>query len=148
LKLTLGSKFEHNDFTGFEIQPSGRLAYIPDSRQVIWASISRAVRTPTRLETDVQLRITPNGPIILSGNPDFHSEDLVAYELGYRVRPSRNVSFDLTPFYNVYHELRTLEPIGAGPVPLAFGNKREGNTYGFEAVARYEPFDWWELSAS
>src|SRR5438046_8236071 len=55
LRLTVGSKFEHNDFTGFEVQPSGRLLWTPDEKQSLWASVSRAVRTPSRAEDDVTI---------------------------------------------------------------------------------------------
>lgn len=150
LKLVLGTKLEHNDFTGFEWQPSARLAYTPTDRQTIWGAISRAVRTPTRLESDVQFRPAPNGSLVtLIGNPDFDSEDLIAYELGYRVKPHDRVSFDITGFYNVYDRLRTIEPSATlTGLPLTIMNEREGETWGFETTARYEPFEFWRLTAA
>src|SRR4029079_17536207 len=48
LKLTLGSKFEHNDYTGWEVQPSGRLAWTPNERHTLWGAVSRAVQLPGR----------------------------------------------------------------------------------------------------
>jgi iron complex outermembrane receptor protein len=148
LTLTPGIKFEHNDFTGFEIQPSARLSYIPKEDQVIWAAVSRAVRTPTRIESDVRFGPNPGGPpLIIRGNPEFNSEDLLAYELGYRIRPVEQVTFELGSFYNVYENLRTLEP-SATVLPLTLMNEREGNTYGFETTLSYEVLDSWRVSGS
>ncbi|HSS44518.1 MAG TPA: TonB-dependent receptor, partial [Thermoanaerobaculia bacterium] len=53
LHLTLGSKIEHNDYTGFEYEPSGRLAWTPSKEQTIWAAISRAVRAPSRIDREL-----------------------------------------------------------------------------------------------
>ena len=109
-KLTLGSKFEHNDFSGFEAQPSARLAWITDAGNTVWGSISRAVRTPSRGEHDVSLAVlSPGGPLTISGNDKFESETMTAYEVGYRFTPSDNISVDTTAFYNNYDELRTTE---------------------------------------
>lgn len=52
LKMTLGSKFEYNTFTDFEVQPSARLLWKPADEQTLWASVSRAVRTPSISELD------------------------------------------------------------------------------------------------
>ena len=148
LTLTLGSKFEHNDFSGFEIQPSGRIAATPWEDQVIWAAVSRAVRAPTRIESDVRFRPVPGGPpVIIQGKPDFESEDLLAYELGYRIRPLDPMTFEISAFYNVYDHLRTLEPTATG-VPLTLMNEREGDTYGFESTINYQALEWWRLTGS
>ncbi len=63
LELTGGVKLEHNDYTGFEPQPSVRLAWHPTPRHTVWAAWSRAVRTPTRLENHGQIdaRVFPPG---------------------------------------------------------------------------------------
>jgi iron complex outermembrane receptor protein len=157
LKLTLGSKFEHNDYTGFEAQPNVRLALYPTKRQTLWGAVSRAVRTPTRIDQDFQVRGPLPGPpgsnVLLEGNPDFRSEDLIAYELGYRVQLHERVSLDLATFYNDYNHLRSVE---YGPfVPGAGGgintqtavlaNTLEGETYGAELSANYNISDWWRM---
>src|ERR1051325_9339580 len=94
LSLTIGSKFEHNDFTGFEPEPSGRLLWTPTERQTVWGSIGRAVRTPTRVERDARVNLTsfplPDGTpaqVSLFSNPNLDSETVLAYELGYRFEP-------------------------------------------------------------
>jgi iron complex outermembrane receptor protein len=153
LKLTLGTKVEDNDFTGWELEPGGRLAWTPDDRNTFWTSVSRAVRTPSRAEEGVRLgeiESTPYGPAVLeiSGDPDFQSEKLMAYEAGYRVHPCDQASFDLAAFYNVYTDLRSIDP-GAPTfpfIPATLGNDLYGDTYGFEATATLELLPWWRVS--
>jgi iron complex outermembrane receptor protein len=154
LRVTLGSKFERNDFTGFEIQPSARALWTPGHMQTIWGSISRAVRTPSEAESDVRLNPAPPVPIppgflTIKGSPEMESEKLVAYELGYRVQPIDQLKLDLTTFYNVYDDLRTLEPTRPGPVsPSKVGNNLFGETYGVEATATAQVTQQWRVQAS
>ncbi|MBK5186609.1 MAG: TonB-dependent receptor plug domain-containing protein, partial [Gemmatimonadaceae bacterium] len=86
LFLTLGTKAEHNDYTGFEIEPTARLRWSFAPTQMVWGAVSRAVRTPSRVERDIAEPSQP--PMILAGNSNFESEILVAYELGYRINVS------------------------------------------------------------
>jgi len=159
LKFTVGSKFEHNDYTGFEVQPNARLLWTPDEKQSIWAAVSRAVRTPARFEHNLMTWFAqpPNflPPAILTGNSDFESEKLIAYELGYRVQPLRRVSFDVAGFYNVYDDLRIIAPFGSIPSPpplpattlYQVENGMKGETYGIEIATTWNPTDFWKLSA-
>src|SRR5258706_463504 len=141
LRLTLGSKFERNDYTGFEVQPSVRLAWMPVSTQTVWAAASRAVRTPSRIDRDFFIPAAP--PYFLAGSPNFESEVLRAGELGYRVNPTAAVTGSVETFYNVYDHLRSLE---AG-APLQLGNGLKAHTYGVEAEASYQVSSPWRLSA-
>jgi iron complex outermembrane receptor protein len=145
LRLTLGSKFEHNDYTGFEVQPSGRLTWAPTERQTIWAAISRAVRTPSRIDRHFHFPSppVPAGITNLAGGPDFDSEDLIAYELGYRVQPYSPLSFSIATFYNDYNDLRSLEPTGA--TTFVVENKLGGETYGVELSTTYQVNEWWRV---
>ncbi|MBI2948595.1 MAG: TonB-dependent receptor [Verrucomicrobia bacterium] len=164
LRLTLGTKFEHNDYTGFEIQPGARLLFTPHPQHTFWSSVARAVRTPSRVESDARATIAyvpgaggPATQLDLVGNRDMQSEDLVAYELGYRLQPVSRVSLDLAGFYNVYDRLQTLEPrlpafvLNPPPprlvVPLQFSNTMEGETYGVEISSRWQVTDFWMLNA-
>ena len=136
LHLTVGAKLEHNPYTDFEFQPSVRLAWRATERQTIWSAVSRAVRTPSRFDRDL---------VILPGK-DFHSEKLVAYELGYRAQPAERLSLSLAAFYNDYDDLRSREPAPSPSLfPLVLANGQEGGSYGLELVARYRPTDWWQL---
>lgn len=144
LTLYAGSKFEHNGFTGFECQPSGRIAYTPTRRQTVWAAVSRAVRTPARADVDTRFVPVPaNGVVVIRGNPDFESEDVIAYELGYRAEVHPRLLVDVAGFYNVYDHLRTLHVTP----PLVVANEREGETWGAEIELKFQATDWWRLSA-
>ncbi len=117
LILTLGSKFEHNSYTGWETQPTGALLWHLNSRNAIWTSASRAVRIPARVnrEMDVSYQGLPGpgggpGLVVILGNPEFQSERLTAYEAGYRSRPSRTTALEFTLFYHSYDGLTALMP--------------------------------------
>lgn len=141
--LTLGTKVEHNDYTGLEVEPSGRLRWNLPAERMLWAAISRAVRTPSRIDRDAYQPKPP--PTILAGNPGFESETVVAYELGYRTPLGSKGSASIATFYNAYDDLRSLSFTPATIVPLFFENNVEGETYGIELSAVYRLFDWWRL---
>lgn len=153
LSLTVGSKFEHNDFTGFEYQPSGRVTWTPHSRHTIWAAVSRAVRTPSRADHDVVLnQPSPAGGIIsIQGDDRFDSEILLAYEAGYRVQVHKRASVDLAVFYNDYEDIRGLRfdrfVLPATAVML-LNNVLEGESYGGEIAANFQFADWWRWRAA
>lgn len=141
LYLTIGSKFLINNFTGFEVQPNARLAYYPSRNQTIWAAVSRAVRTPTRGEDGLTLI---NG--IQRGNTQYESENVVAYEAGYRVKPTHKTSIDLATFYNQYNNLRTFEQVGTTS-NYNIDNKGYGESFGFELSTKWQATDKWKLEA-
>ncbi len=164
--VILGSKFEHNPDTGFEVQPSGRLLWTPTEKQTVWGAVSRAVRTPTRFDTDSTYNesVVPPVPpspfpvlVTIQGNPEFRSEELYAYELGYRIEPIKPLSFDLATFYNVYRDINS--PVGVA-TNLVFGpptyvqveeytyNSVSGDTYGAELSAQWRVTDDWKLMGS
>ena len=158
LRLTAGIKLEHNDFSGFEYQPNVRLAWAVDEKQTWWGSVSRAVRTPARGEHDVMLRLVPPPasdpgiPVYAEGDSDYDSEDLIAYELGYRLNHNNIWSVDVAAFYNDYHKLRTLDPsFDPGPPPAVlfpFDNNMTGRTYGLELAGQWLVRKGWRLNAS
>jgi iron complex outermembrane receptor protein len=147
LQLTLGGKLEHNSYTGLEFQPNVRLAWSLPEHALLWSAISRAVRTPSRLDSDFFVPgASPHS--ILAGGPNFQSEKLTAYEIGYRIQPIANASFSISTFYNVYDKLRSVES-GAGPggLPLTLSNKLAGDTWGVEMWGDYRVSAWWRLRA-
>jgi iron complex outermembrane receptor protein len=144
LHLTVGTKLEHVYFTGWELEPSGRLAWTPDTIETVWAAVSRAVRTPSRIDTDLYSPATP--PYRIAGGPDVSSEELVAYELGYRIQVSPQLAFSLATFYNDYNDLRGLEPLNppaAYPVQISSG--LEGHSTGAELTADWRLTGGWRL---
>ena len=155
IALTLGSKFEHNAFSGTEYQPNVRIAWTPDNSQTLWGAVSRAVRTPSRGESDVRLRVAlpnpaPPVPAFVLGDDDFDSEKLTAYEVGYRFQAKNRWSSDLTAFINKYDDLRTFEPEVFPPPELGFpfANRLKGTTWGVEWAGLFEVNADWGLHAS
>ncbi len=159
VRLTLGTKLEHNDFSGFEVQPSVRLAWLPRDKHTLWSAVSRAVRVPTRFERDVRVDASdPAGnPVIrLVGNDDFESEELIAYEAGYRWQPLDKLSLDLALFYNDYDKLAAVElgtpfldpDTGQTIIPVESQNMMHGHTAGAELQVEWQPVEGWRLSAN
>jgi len=144
LQLTVGSKFEHNGYTGMEIQPSIRLAWKPRERELAWAAISRAVRTPSRIDHDIF--IPGSAPFLIAGGPNFESETLLAYELGYRIQPNARTSLSINTFYNVYKNIRTATLI-PGTSTFVINNGEKGDTYGVELWGELALTDAWRLKA-
>lgn len=166
LKLTLGTKIEHNSFTGFEIQPNARVLWQPSAQQTVWTALSRAARIPSRFERDVTLwnwmilpEVTIQGmPVLVSvtGNPDMKAENLTAYELGYRFQPSERLSFDAAAFYNNYDNHRSFD--GSDPAfellptphivfPITIHNRMGIRSSGLELLVNCKPTDNWKFTA-
>ena len=154
--LTLGSKVEHNDFTGVEVQPNLRALWTPTLSSTVWAAASRAVRTPSRLDSDLRenVMVVPGPPVTVGrilGSEAFESERVMAWEAGYRAVPHAAVSFDVALFYNRYAGLRTLtqQPTETGPgpavVPFRLGNGALGRTFGAELATSVRATPWWRL---
>jgi iron complex outermembrane recepter protein len=144
IDLTLGTKIEHNDYTGFEFQPSARMTWKLDRRQMAWGAVSRAVRTPSRF--DRELFIPERPPFLLAGGPDFESEDSLSYEFGYRAHARDRVSLSVASFYDDYTNLRSVEQLKPPlPFPLQVGNGLKGESYGVEVTGDYYVNDWWRL---
>ena len=163
--LTLGSKFEHNDYTGFEIQPNARLQWHPKKDRMAWASIARAVRTPSRLEhdLDILLGVFPPQPVLpvpltteLLASPEFGSEELIAHEIGYRQELTPELMLDVAGFYNDYDQLATTHVDtlsftrrpGLIAILLDTTNENSGKTYGGESMLSWRARDDLNFSAS
>ena len=143
--ITLGSKFERNEFTGFEIQPTLRARW-SGPRRSYWAAVSRAVRVPTRFDTDLRIRRPNSNDLLLTGSPDFESEDLLAYEAGYRRQIHERLSIDLAGYVNRYNDLRTQEIRPGRPVTLA--NMMNALSRGVETTAIAQILPRWQVHAS
>jgi iron complex outermembrane recepter protein len=163
LFLTLGSRFEHNNYSGVEIQPSARMSWLPTDNQTLWASVSRAVHTPYRYTDDAQqlLQIVPPSisvplPTRVSyvGDSSLESEELIAYELGYRIQPTKNLSLDAAAFYNQYDNLFNVT-LGTPTVPgayvfqpLAVANAGQASSVGGELSAKWNVNNHWQMAGS
>jgi iron complex outermembrane receptor protein len=139
LSLTLGVKWEENSYTGAEWLPNARLAWRLSDDQLLWASVSKAARNPSRIERD----------FIIAGLVEpgfFQPEHLVAYELGYRSQPIANTSVSVSLFYHDYDDLRTNDLSAGGTLPIRVLNTMRGETYGAEVNAAWDVTDRWRLS--
>lgn len=166
--ITVGTKLEHNSFTDFEWQPSFRFAWTPTEKQVYWGAVSRAVRTPSRVENSGNMAVGvipadsfgPGQPTTLyvwEGQESFESEDLLAYELGTRHRLGDWLSLDAAAYYNVYENLGSLEFMEPEVtqaaaetyvrLPLAQVNGNAGTSMGFEIAADAHLHRAWRVRA-
>jgi len=142
-----GLKIEGDPYSGVAALPSVRLSWKASEDTLLWAAVSRAIRSPTPFDTDVVEKI---GSIVyLTGNTDFQSETLTAFELGLRMQPTEQMSFSVSAFYNDYDNLRSIEfNQGASFLPFHWDNLLKGYTYGLEAWSDYQLLPWWRLTAS
>jgi iron complex outermembrane recepter protein len=157
VRVTTGTKLEHNDFSGGELQPSARVAWQPAAAHTVWGAVSRAVRIPTRLERDIAVDATDPAAstvVRLLGNPAFDAERLVAFEAGYRWQHSTSLLLDVAAYRNRYRGLASLEqraPFASGGkliVPIVNENLTDGHTQGLEAALTVAPRTWVRLSAT
>jgi iron complex outermembrane receptor protein len=162
LTLTLGTKLEHNSYSGFQIQPSLRFSWTPTEHQTLWGAFTHAVRTPSRLEQGFQFTAlaVPSLPLFLRliGDGNFSPEQLNGYELGYR-RYLRNAGFiSVSTYYNRYGDLLSVESRPPEPelspspahlvLPLYFRNGIQAQTAGFEIASLWDLRSWWRLRAN
>jgi iron complex outermembrane receptor protein len=166
LHLILGIKFEDNSLVDWEVEPNARLLWTPTEHQTVWAAVSRAARTPSLFELDGRLnaaafQLGPASPpalVSVFGNPNNAAENLLAYEVGYRVEPAKNLSFELTGFYNIYDNLLiqvhnpTVIETSPSPTHLlissTYMNAGSGDTYGVELSSQWRVIENWRLTAS
>ena len=164
-RLTIGSKVEHNDYSAFEIQPTARVLWTPGRSTSAWGAITRAVRTPSRVETDFTtasfVSASPTLTFVrLLPNPDFQPENLVVYEVGYRARILPRLYITVSGFYNDLNDtlstdlqpaVAEIPPAPAPPrliLPVDFGNGIQGHSHGVEVTADARPAPWWRVTAN
>ena len=139
LAVTAGVKLEESSFSGLEVLPNLRLAWQLDDDALVWAAVSRAVRTPARIDRDLQF------PPVLATSPGFESEKLTAIEAGYRGQPTASTSVSVAVFYNFYDDLRTTELAPGGALPIRLMNGLKGRNWGIEAWATQQVLSWWRV---
>lgn len=145
VRLIVGLKGEDDPYSGVAALPSARLSWTPTDAALVWLSASRAIRSPTPFDDAVDEKL--GGILYLVGAPDFQPETVNAYEAGGRFQPTRDLSFSVSAYYNQYDDLRTIEPAPVVFIPLRWGNRMQGETYGVEAWGDYRIASWWRVSA-
>jgi iron complex outermembrane receptor protein len=163
LCLTVGARLDHNYYTGFDIFPGAQISWTLNRRQMLWAAISQANRTPAETDTGSRVNFAgfpgPSGTPTLSalvGNPHFDNETLTAYQTGWRTAVREDLSLDLAVYYDVYHSQETIEPVAsffettpAPPhlvLPVTYENLMHGESHGFEIAANWKATGRWTLS--
>jgi iron complex outermembrane receptor protein len=154
LTLLVGTKMEVNPFTGFEIQPSARVLKSLDDHRQVWASASRAIRRPNRI--DEHLAVTshppflPNAPSIsFLGNPQLAADSVTALEVGYRAEPVEWFNWDATAFCNIYTDLPQFSKPTSGSPPVSYyANLISAESYGTEWSGTVEMSEQWKLTGA
>ncbi len=167
-EITIGTKFEHNNYTGLEWQPSARFIWRFNNKNSIWSAISRSVRIPSRIENDGTINTTPFfKPILpptgitmmprITANDKLKSEKVMSYELGFRKRASDNIFMDISLFYNHYKDIiagvKTGKPfLETYPsihmvVPITMGNNFTVDSFGSELSCNWAIRKWWRLTS-
>lgn len=155
--VVLGSRLEHNDYTGFEVQPSARMAYKLSTDTTLWGGVSRAVRSPSRIEDGIEYTFAeiagvPVTRVVGYGSADVESENLIAYELGYRTKVKDGVLFEAAAYYNDYDNLTALSsgtPFFDGGMliqPLYVNNLGKAQSYGIELSSSWQVTSAWSLA--
>lgn len=165
VSLIIGSRFEHSDYSGFSIQPNARMLWAVTPANSLWGSVSRAVRSATKGEQEINYNYrsipasTPPNlyPVPLrleiNGNKDFKSEEVLAYEIGYRTEIISQLSFDIAAYYNKYSKLRVISPSTGYTEstnivqPYMLSNDMHGRAIGVEVATEWNPLDWWRIQA-
>jgi len=164
LKVTVGSKLEHDTFAGWGLLPSARVMWNVAASQRAWAAVSRARRTPSAAYRSLKLYFGSvpgdNGlPIVFGiiGNPNYRSEELLQLEGGYRIQLGSTASIDVAGFRGDYDNSSTIEPLAptfeTTPVPHVLVNVQYDNllhvdTEGIEISGRWSPVPKWRLDGS
>jgi iron complex outermembrane receptor protein len=137
---TLGAKLENDEFSGFGVQPTMRIAFTPARRTTWWASLSRAIRPPVRLDVDLVTRV--DGTVLFEGNEDLQSEEVTGAEIGWRRKIGARLAVDAVAFVNRYDRIRSYEPRGEAPFPLTFKNSLNARSAGGELTVLLQPAPW------
>ena len=159
LALNVGSKFEHNSYTGFELQPTGRVLWTPSLSTTVWGAVSRAVRTPSRVDSDIRVvaqvfDAPPVTQVQALGSDTLQAEELIAYEVGYRMVPHSRLALDIAAYYHDYDEVRSFAPgspvsdDGMRVLPFTVGNEARARTYGGTASATVRLSPRWRVRGS
>jgi iron complex outermembrane recepter protein len=164
--LTVGTKYEYNDYNGSGFEPSIRALWSPNARHSVWAAVSGALRDPSREDESIKLYLGSSAPspatagltalFTFLGNSSIRAERLTAYESGYRYELNKWLSLDLATFYDQYRRLIAVDSsapyLSLDPMPLHLvvpstpENKLNGNVYGAEVSANINISSHWKLS--
>jgi iron complex outermembrane receptor protein len=142
-QLTVGAKAESNDYTGVEFLPNVKLAWKLAEDKLLWTDLSRSVRAPSRLDT--QVYSPPSPPYFIAGGPNFRSEIATTVDVGLRAQASKSWSYSIVAFHTLYNDLRSVDVVPDHTVQ--FLNRDKGLVDGLEAWTNYQLNKSWSFDA-
>ncbi|WP_446808539.1 TonB-dependent receptor plug domain-containing protein [Methylomonas sp. 2BW1-5-20] len=159
LRLTLGTKLEESHFGNTQVQPNARLMWTPDPKHSVWASVSRAARTPSRGEAQANIALGSAPPpftmiqVIGQSDPKLRAEKVFAAEIGYRTQWTDKFSTDITAFSNHYTDLimfrqGVLDFATLTQPMIWYNNSREVTTRGIEIASEWQVLDWMRFTGN
>lgn len=155
VSLTAGTKFEFNNYSHFDLQPSGRILWSPGESQTVWGGVTRAVTTPSDLEEHYDLHASANNVTLqVLGNRNFKSEDVIGYEAGYRRLLAGKIYGAVAAFWNQYSKLQSFGPTtvsasgGITYITINYQNQIFGSTSGVELAVEAQIANWWRLNTN
>lgn len=155
LTVTAGAKLQHNNYSGFDIQPSGRILWSRSEHMALWGGVTRAVTTPSDIEERFLLQgVSPTLVVQVLGNPHFKSEDVLGFEGGYRGLASKRVLLDLSVFRNQYSRLQSFGAAAVSTVgsttylSIQYMNQIHGSISGFEVAPQISIAQPWRLNVA
>ena len=166
LTASAGVRVDYLSYHDFEYQPSVRLLYTPKADQSAWLAVSRAVRTPNRVDRDMVAEFSGMVPgiaiplsVIETGSKSMRSAVARTAEGGYRFQSGQRWSVDASVFFSAYSRLRSVDfapaptlvfsPSGVSlSLPMHAANSGAGRSYGGEAWATIQMRRGWRLIPS
>lgn len=163
--VTLGTKWEDDPVSGEEWQPTVRFSWQLNENNLFWAAVSKAVQTPSRALTDLNIIVSvfpgelPGPPsfgtvpainaLVLAPTERTRSEELMAWELGFRQAFLNQFTVDSTLFYSDYDDIRyseldfanpainILEPVPHNEIYFIRKGGIKVSSFGFESLVRW-----------
>lgn len=159
LRLTLGTKLEESHFGRTQVQPNARLMWTPAPKHSVWASVSRAARTPSRGESQANIALGSAPPpftmiqVMAQPDPKLRAEKVFSAEIGYRTQWTDKFSTDITAFSNHYTDLimfrqGVLDFATLTQPMIWYNNSREVTTRGIEIASEWQVLDWMRFTGN
>jgi iron complex outermembrane receptor protein len=148
--ISVGAKVEENDLAGFGLQPGIRASWMANDQNIFWAGYAKTHRQPSLREryTDLTPIWTWNSTTskweskTYEGDSSLDREEMDAYELGWRLRPTEDFLFELSTYYydtqNAVRAATSLTSVNAYEA-------KNAEAYGGEISVDYMVSDLWRL---
>lgn len=143
MTLTAGVRYDSHPETGSQVSPRASLVYEPWENHIFRASVSRAFRNPSSIESFLDLAIL--GVVVSTGDDDLNSEEIMSFELGYQTRLLENrLELKIDAFYNMLDEIIEFWSVPPPPgalVAFEYFNAGKADAFGGEIGLAYHMND-------